>query len=237
MLSFDEVSLTKSMNKMFLVQGRVPGLWLWPGAKQVLVRLSQSLHLMSRCQWPVTTPWARIRAVSGGWVMCHGCCFRRIFLHASYIYCYLFTLDAWICLSLYATSVIRIASHYLINIGELLVKLHQRVLTQSIQWQLRRWEASVYDEISPPLTCCQWLQWVTWQCQWLWRTHLEAEQPLGGHTRSLSSISSAASIGRSLMKCWLVLEEISPMRHEPDPCRTSWFSWKTKNRSRALPWH
>ena len=68
---------------MFLVQGRVPGLWLWPGAKQVLVRLSQSLHLMSRCQWPVTTPWARIRAVSGGWVMCHGWCFRRIFLHAS----------------------------------------------------------------------------------------------------------------------------------------------------------
>ena len=50
------------------------------------------------------------------------------------IYFYLFTLDAWICLSLYAaTSVIRIASHYLINIGELLVKLHQRVLTQTIQ--------------------------------------------------------------------------------------------------------
>ena len=60
---------------MFCVQGRVSGLWLWPGAKQVLVRLSPSLDLMSRCQWPVTTPWARIRAVSGGWVQCqcHWC--------------------------------------------------------------------------------------------------------------------------------------------------------------------
>ena len=219
---------------MFLVQGRVPGLWLWPGAKQVPVRLSPSLDLMSRCQWPMTTPWARIRAVSGGWVVCHKCCAGKIFLHLHILVFGTFLLWMRGFASVSMPPPLSILLPIIWSI--LLVKLHRRVLTQSIQWQLRRWAGRLlfmmkYFHLWPVASdCSEWLDNVSDSGVLTSRLSSLSEVTQGA-CPPLHQQPPLAGIWWNVGRYW----RRSLMRHEPAACRTSWFTWKTNNRSKAVP--
>ena len=197
---------------LFLVQGRDPGLWLWPGAEQVLASCAGARHCLMSVQGG---QWAHHgsghqQSPGGEWsVVC------VIVVSIFSIYPYLFTLRRWIGLSLNSFPVIRTVSHYLINIACQVTSESVDTIYPVTAYTL----ASVYDEIFAPLTCCQWLpvvMWVTWQCQWLWRTLAEAvavwtprsliEVTLGGSRKHRQPPLA------ELMKCLPLLDEISHER-------------------------
>ena len=81
---------------------------------------------------------------------------------------YLFTLETWICLSLNVSSVIRIVSHYLINIkyclSSYIGECWHNPSGDSLHWAglCLWWNISTFDLL--PVTA---MMIVTWQCQWL----------------------------------------------------------------------
>ena len=128
---------------------------------------------------------------------------------------YLFTLDTWVCLSLNVSSIIRIVSHYLINIkyclssyiGECWHNLSGDSLHAGLcLW----WNNSTFDLL--PVTA---MIWVTWQCQWLeagWTLSRLTEVTLGG---PLSVTSSASIALAELMKCFLLLDGLMKETRPP----------------------